>query len=251
MAMTNIVGETYEGELIFKFKDVLALAYASNRFNNGYIKETSTPFDTETEKLIGPVKVANKQIIRYLASNDTIGIPTIAQEVIEKANIQVSDTDNNLAEETVDWLEGFAMRVLANDLSGFEQSLYRTFEKEVVTSYDFGIIASIPQTYLKNKKKETLQEKIEKQCDGDWVGKQYSKVKLDVQLLSGIYSRNYVSYIYVGMANNNQLVTFWSKHDWIAQVNKTIKVSAKVKRNVISKWFNGVKESQLNFVKLL
>ena len=242
--MTITRGETY------KFKDVLALAYASNRFNKGYIKETETPHDIEG-KPIGPVKVANKQIIRYLISEDDYGIPPVAKDVIQKANIQLSDTDNNLANETVEWLEGFAMRVLANDLNGFEQNLYKTFEKEMVTNYDFGIIASIPQTYLKTRKKETLQERIEKSCDGDWIGKQYSKVKLDIELVSGIYSRNFGSYIYVGIVNNNQLVTFWSKHDWVAQVNKKIQVSAKVKRNVISKWFNGVKESQLNFVKLL
>ena len=243
-AMTITRGETY------KFKDVLALAYASNRFNKGYIKETETPHDIEG-KPIGPVKVANKQIIRYLISEDDYGIPPVAKDVIQKANIQLSDTDNNLANETVEWLEGFAMRVLANDLNGFEQNLYKTFEKEMVTNYDFGLIASIPQTFLKNRKRETLQERIEKNCNGDWVGKQYAKVKLDIELVSGIYSRNFGSYIYVGIVNNNQLVTFWSKHDWVAQVNKKIQVSAKVKRNVISKWFNGVKESQLNFVKLL
>tara|TARA_B100000886_G_C20366802_1_gene467707 strand:- start:330 stop:1109 length:780 start_codon:yes stop_codon:yes gene_type:complete len=243
-AMTITRGETY------KFKDVLALAYASNRFNKGYIKETETPHDIEG-KPIGPVKVANKQIIRYLISEDDYGIPPVAKDVIQKANIQLSDTDNNLANETVEWLEGFAMRVLANDLNGFEQNLYKTFEKEMVTNYDFGLIASIPQTFLKNRKRETLQERIEKNCNGDWVGKQYAKVKLDIELVSGIYSRNFGSYIYVGITNNNQLVTFWSKHDWTKQVNDKIKVSAKVKRNVISKWFNGVKESQLNFVKLL
>ena len=70
----------------------------------------------------------------------------------------------------------------------------------------------------------TLQERIEKNCNGDWVGKQYAKVKLDIELVSGLYSRNYGSYIYVGITNNNQLVTFWSKHDWVAQVNKKIQV---------------------------
>ena len=36
-----------------------------------------------------------------------------------------------------------AFKALAGDSNNFEENPYKTFEKEVVTTYDFGLIASI------------------------------------------------------------------------------------------------------------
>ena len=144
-----------------------------------------------------------------------------------------------------------AFKALAGDLNNFEENLYKTFEKEVVTNYDLGLIASIPQTYLRTVKRENLEDRITTTCTGDWVGSKGQKVNVKAELVSGVYSRNYSSYIYVAITESNQLITFWSQHDWIAQVGNTVNIYAKVKRTDISKWFKGVKESQLNYVKVM
>ena len=45
-------------------------------------------------------------------------------------------------------------KALAGDLNNFEQNPYKTFEKEVVTTYDFGLIASTPNLLANSKARE-------------------------------------------------------------------------------------------------
>jgi hypothetical protein len=233
----------------FKFSDVLAVAYASQRYNKKYIRETSGYAGYEGME-VKPIQIANKQIMRFALSQNNNGIIPQAIDILKRANIQVTEEDQKNANETCEWLEGLSFKALAGDLNNFEENLYQTFEKEVVTTYDFGLIASIPQTYLRTVKRENLEDRIVTTCTGDWVGSKGQKVNVKAELVSGVYSRNYGSYIYVAITESNQLITFWSQHNWITQVGNTVNIYAKVKRTDISKWFNGVKESQLNYVKI-
>lgn len=235
----------------YKFSDVLTVAFTSQRFNKKYIKDTQVSITLEG-KLLTPVIVANKQIMRTLLSDDNMGIHPVALEHIKNSNIQVTDEDRKNSKEACVWLEGLTMRALAGDLNDFESNLYATFEKEEITNYDFGMIASIPQTYLRNIKRENLEDKIQVSCaDSDWVAPVGNKINATVELVSGVYSRNYQSYIYVAITDKGQLVTFWSQKDWLDKVGKTVKLNAKVKRTDFSKWYTGIKESQLNYVKVM
>lgn len=233
----------------YKFNDVLAVAYAAQRYNKKYIRDTEC-FVGHDGKPLKPVEIANKQIMRFSLSEDNHGIAPMALDILKRAKIQVTEEDQKNANDTCEWLEGMAFKALAGDLNSFEENLYKTFEKEVVTNYDLGLIASIPQTYLRTVKRENLEDKIVSTCTGDWIGSIGQKVNVKADLVSGVYSRNYSSYIYVAITENNQLITFWSQHNWINQVGKTVNVYAKVKRTDFSKWFNGIKESQLNYVKV-
>ena len=233
----------------YKFNDALAVAFASQRYNKKYIRDTEC-FVGMDNKPLKPVEIANKQIMRFTMSSDAQGIAPLALDILKRANIQVTEEDQKNANETCEWLEGLSFKALAGDLNNFEQNLYKTFEKEVVTTYDFGLIASIPHTYLRTVKRENLEDRITSTCTGDWIGSVGNKVNVKAELVSGLYSRNYGSYIYVAITENNQLITFWSQHNWIDMVGKQVNVFAKIKRTDFSKWFNGVKESQLNYVKV-
>jgi hypothetical protein len=235
------------GKETFKFTDVLAMAFASQSFNKKYVK------DTEIEMIDNkavPKTVSNKEIIRFNLSDVHYGMTPETIDLLNKTEITPSKKDKQNSKECSEWLEGLAMRAIAGDLNGFESNLYATFEKDDITTYDFGLIASIPQTYLRTIKRESLEDMILATCTGDWIGSVGTKINTTAKLISGIYSRNYTSYIYVGITNNNQLITFWSQHNWLDKVNKEVKIYAKVKRTDFSRWYDGVKESQLNYVKI-
>ena len=83
--------------------------------------------------------------MRFTLSEDNQGIAPMALDILKRANIQVTEEDQKNANDTCEWLEGMAFKALAGDPNNFEENPYKTFEKEVVTNYDLGLIASIPK----------------------------------------------------------------------------------------------------------
>jgi hypothetical protein len=234
---------------VYTFTKALTIAFTAQRFNDKYIKETAVPY-TIDGKLLGDPIVANKQIMRFLVQDHSGMDPNVIDFLNKnEKKLRISEDDENDTTETIEWLEGLAMRAMATDLNGFESKLYATFEKDDISTYDFGMIASIPQTSQRVVKKETLEDMIMKTCTGNWVGKVGDKVSFTANLISGVYSRNYSSYIYVAISDD-KLITFWSQKDFLEEVGKNVKIWAKVKRTDMSRWYNGIKETQLNYVKI-
>lgn len=234
---------------VYTFTKALTIAFTAQRFNDSYQKETVVPY-TIDGKLTGTPTVANKQIMRFLVNNHGGMDPNVIDFLNKnEKKLRISEDDEDDTTQTIEWLEGLAMRAMASDLNGFESKLYSTFEKDDISTYDFGMIASIPQTVQRVVKKETTEDLIMKSCTGDWIGKVGDKVNVTAKMISGVYSRNYSSYIYVAIADN-KLITFWSQKDFLEEVGKNVKIYAKIKRTDMSRWYNGVKETQLNYVKI-
>ena len=74
----------------FKFSDVLAVAYASQRYNKKYIRETSGYAGYEGME-VKPIQIANKQIMRFALSQNNNGIIPQAIDILKRANIQVTE----------------------------------------------------------------------------------------------------------------------------------------------------------------
>lgn len=234
---------------VFKFKDVIIAGIIADRANKGYIKESNYKYDQESESYI-PTSIANKNIMREILSQGT----SVRSELLLLGQLPLSATDKDfkLADQIVDHIEGLALKALTDELQGYEKNIYNVYENDEVTTFDFGLIASFPSSYKRNAKNEKLELQIDKLCsDNGYIGKVGDKVETDLKIVKHIFSRNYNSHIYTAITTENNLINFWSQKspEDLVKVGKSMKVKARIKRVGISKFFPGIKETQLNFVK--
>jgi len=234
---------------VFKFKDVIISSIVADRANKGYIKESNYRFDKESEDYV-PVSVANKDIMReiLMPGNEV----RKNMKLLGKLPIEATDKDFKVADQIIDHIEGLALKALTDELQGYEKNIYYIYEGDEVTSYDFGLIASFPSSFKRMVKNDALEVSIGKLCgDVGYIGKVGEKIATDLKIVNHVFSRNYNAHIYTATTPENNLVTFWSQKSTedLAKVGKTIKVTAKIKKTIESRFYPGVKETQLNYVK--
>lgn len=233
----------------WNFKDVIVASVVADRVNKGYIKETNYIFNEDTDKYV-PTSMGNKNIMREMLLPGSSNKDDM--NVLKLTPITATEGDFDLAQQICDHIEGFSFKALSDELQGYEKTIYEIFEDDKVTTYDFGILASFPSSFKRSAKKEAIELKIAKTCgDSEYIGKQGDKVQVDVKIVNHIFSRNYMSHIYTGITNDNCLVNFWSQKntDELGKVGSKITITGKVKRTSESRFYPGVKETQLNFVK--
>lgn len=235
----------------FTFKEAVTSAVVANRLNNGYKRETSYTYNEETNKY-DIQSIGNKNIMRVMLNINT-SREYADTMYIEKMDLSVTQNDKNIANEICEYLEGLAIKALTGELQGYEKSLYNLYEDDKnVSSYDFGLIASIPASYIRNSKQEKIELDIIKTCaNSNWLADKGTKVKTEVEVMNYIFSRNYNAHIYTCRTPENNLVSFWSQKSPkdIASPGNTITITGKVKRQAHSKFYEGIKETQLNYVK--
>src|SRR6056300_206166 len=119
---------------VYTFTKALTIAFTAQRFNDSYQKETVVPY-TIDGKLTGTPTVANKQIMRFLVNNHGGMDPNVIDFLNKnEKKLRVTEDDEKDTSETIEWLEGLAMRAMASDLNGFESKLYSTFEKDDIST---------------------------------------------------------------------------------------------------------------------
>jgi hypothetical protein len=236
----------------YKFRDVLSAAVVAQRINNNYVRESNYVFNNE-KSVYETTVVGNKNIIRYMM--DVPSSRAYADDLaIEKLDPTVTDADVEVVNEICEYIESLAMQALADNLAGYNLNIYKLYEEDAVERYDFGLIASIPSSVTRALKREKLEFDILRDCaNTDYLGKEGEKIVTDITIRNHIYSRNYSSHIYTATTAENNLITFWSQKgtDELGKVGSTIKIKAKVKRFGPSNFYDGIKETQLNYVKIV
>ena len=234
---------------VFKFKDVIIAGIIADRVNKGYVKESNYKYDQESETYI-PTSIANKNIMREILTQGTAARNELL--LLGQLPLGATTKDFKLADQIVDHIEGLALKALTDELQGYEKSIYNVYETDEVTTFDFGLIASFPSSYKRGAKSEKLELQIGKLCsDSGYIGKAGDKIETDIKIVKHIFSRNYNSHIYTGITTDNELVSFWSQKspEELVKVGKTMTVTAKIKNTSMSRFFPGIKETQLNYLK--
>lgn len=224
--------------------ELLEASVAVNRFNKGYEKDDVRNPEDHTVK-----KVRNRNLILALLGEDRLGTygELWAWDKI-KNKLSITDKDKKTAEDIVSHYEGKLFSAMGGKLDGYSDSIWKVVGKEKCNIMEVGLIASIPSAYLRDVKKESIEDRVLSECKDEYIGSIKDKVEGDIEILSSVYSMNYGSYIYSGIYNKEFLVTFWNGNK-LAEAGQTISVKAKVKRLAKSRFYPGAWETQLNYVK--
>lgn len=230
-------------EKIFPLQQVLELACAAQRVNNGYLKNLESLLTTEedgTFKTAG-YKHANKILmLATLGEDNTQYSGDFTKPVLLCTNLE----DQELANE----IQKYYKRLLFAAIDGENEFLVKInsiLSTSEVKTNEFGWVACLPSVYKRDFSKNQLEKKI-KTIDHEYlddIGK--TVVDKDCEILSAKRSKNFDAWN-IDAIIDNKMVSWMSKNE--LALGACVIVKAKVKdHNKHWKFENPV--TRLNYVK--
>ena len=213
--------------------ELCAAAFVAQRMNGGMNKNPEI-WDEATQTL---TKVTtNKDIVLRVLKGEIL--PTQADyDLAEIAK------DALLLQNTLRLLKGAA------PYTGFQASMLQLLEKDMGTMSDAGLAAYLPNLYETLKTREIKQETVaELATTSEYLGKVGDKVTFTLTVMEKRFLQQFNCFSVTGTDENKNLVNFLT-----AKEDCTVsgKYSGKIKKIEESKWHNGAKVTNLNFVKKL
>ena len=198
---------------------VWSAACTAYRLNGGYLKQPEVIGDQV-------VRPTNREIVRRALANPEL----------------ITDADRELAQNCRRHMAtAVTMQALKTELGEWARITARVCELDTVDSlYDFSVITAMPQSYIKQLKKESVDARLAR-CQGT-VGKLGDKIELAVEIVRNNYSAKFNTWFVSGITKDNHAVFFAYREQLSADSH--INIRGTVKRHTDS-------ATQLNRVKLV
>ena len=198
---------------------VWSAACTAYRLNGGYLKQP----DVVGDQVVRPT---NREIVRRALANPEL----------------ITDADRDMAQQCRRHMAtAVTMQALRSELGEWARITARVCELDTVDSlYDFSVITAMPQSYIKQLKKESVDARLAR-CQGT-VGKLGDKIELAVEIVRNNYSAKFNTWFVSGITRDNRAVFFAYREALDPGTHATIRGT--VKRHTDS-------ATQLNRVKIV
>jgi len=175
---------------------VWSAACAAQRINGEYVKAVTsyvTNEDILPESEQTPPKEINRDIINRLVADPSL----------------ITDADRVQAEAVRKYYKAFTFKILQGKmLSEFDNNAMVIANRDVIeATYDVAVIASLPASYERAVKRDTLNRKIES-ASGGFVGRVGDKVNLKIEVVRSVFSQQWNVYFITGITSDDQPVFF-------------------------------------------
>jgi len=199
--------------------DVVAAACAANRINGTYIKVKYQLGDDNPRQ-------TNRELVYQYLENDSF----------------VTDADRLMAEDIKEYFKGYTFKVLSGAyLSDFDRRTMKILEEEFTPEgYNLALLASIPNNYLKAKKRDEADRRT-RFAQGGYVGKVGERLNLQVEVIKCVFSQKWGIYYITAMTTSDQAIFFGYKQE--VAVGTVLNINGTVKRQDNN-------QTQLNRVKV-
>jgi len=198
---------------------VWSAACTAYRINGGYLKQP---------EIIGDqiVRATNREIVQRALANPAL----------------ITDADRELARNCRRHMAtSVTMQALRTELGEWARITARVCDLDLIDSaYDFSVITAMPQSYVKQLKKESVDARLAR-CQGT-IGKLGDKVELAVEIVRNNYSAKYNTWFVSAITTDNHAVFFAYREEIRPETNLNIRGT--VKRHTDS-------ATQLNRVKIV
>ena len=199
--------------------DVVAAACAAQRVNGTYIK---VKYQLGDDK---PRQTNRELVYQYLEDESFI-----------------TDADRLLAEDIKEYFKGYTFKVLSGAyLSEFDRNTMKILEEEFTPEgYNVALLCSIPNNYLKAKKRDEADRRT-RFAQGGYIGKIGERLNLQVEVIRCVFSQKWGIYYITAMTTSDQAVFFGYKQE-VAE-GTVLNIDGTVKRQDNN-------QTQLNRVKV-
>lgn len=221
---------------------VLELAFAAQRVNGGYQKQTRRYSEDQ------PTCYSNKELVFYSAyyynkynnmSTDNLWIPD------DFAPVTVTDEDRAAKAAAEKHMRRYTMLALGN-LTNFENDIFTVFSSEKITRQRIGLLAYLPEFVDRDLKEKEYKERLKTEFSDSAHINLHVIENETVEILKMIPLREYDTYFYFGGIGKD-LVSF-SKKD-LLEIGEKYSIRARVKKHDQERE-TGLPITRLNYVKL-
>lgn len=163
--------------------DVFAAACMAQRINGQYVKAIAP----------GTTQKTNRQIAEEALNDTTL----------------ITDEDRTQGECVRQYYRGLTFKVLKNkELSDFAKNAMEIASNDTVTStYQLAVIISLPQSYEKSNKHDSIDRRI-RFANGGFVGDLSENVTLTIEVVKQLWSNKYNTWYITGITSEDQVVFF-------------------------------------------
>jgi len=218
----------------FKTQDVMAVAFAVYKLNDGYVKDTYRFSEPENKTLF-----SNKDMIKFQFR------PEFRPDDFTPVKTTAEDYEN--VDDAMKHFRRYTLGVLGEQLNEFQQNVFDAISSDTVEYSKLGIVAYVPELVKREIKDNAMKKKIRTEYrDSLYIGGVGDSVEGVCQVLNTHYSTHYERYAYTADYMGN-LISFWSKFE--IPEGERRKFRAKVKAHTKNRLFD-VNETALNYVKV-
>ena len=199
---------------------VWSAACAAYRINGGYFKEP---------EMIGDqvIRPTNRDLVRRALDQDGL----------------ITDADRELARNCRKHMAtSVTLQALRTELGEWSKITAKVCGLDIITSnYDLSVITAMPQSYVKQLKKESVDARLAR-CESGVIGKINDKIEIAVEVVRNNYSAKYNTWFVSAITDDNFAVFFAYREE--IKPNTHLTIRGTVKRHIDS-------ATQLNRVKLV
>jgi hypothetical protein len=199
---------------------VWSAACTAYRLNGGYLKQP---------EMIGDqvIRPTNRELVRRALDQDGL----------------ITDADRELAKECRRYMaSAVTLQALRTELGEWSKITARVCSLDTIDSmYDFSVITAMPQSYVKQLKKESIDARLAR-CEQGVVGKIGNKVELAVEIVRNNYSAKFNTWFVSAITDDNRAVFFAYREALDSETH--VKIRGTIKRHADS-------ATQLNRVKII
>lgn len=192
----------------FNADDVWSAACAAQRINGSYVK---LALISESDPSL--TKLSNRMIVQqFLADPFTI-----------------TDEDREEGKKVRSFFQAYTFKILQGKaLNEFNNTAMLIANRDVITStYDVAVIASLPASYERGVKLQTVEQRIN-WARGGYVGSVGNKIEIaNLEVLKCIYSEKWGTHFATCITSEDQVLFFAIKNR--LEVGKTISIQGAVK----------------------
>ena len=222
-----------QAPVLYRTQDVLASAYAVQRINGSYVKDTRR-FSEDN-----PTIFSNKEMLKFQFRPEFR--PT------DFKPFTVTSEDYEAVNDAVKHFKRYTFGIIGDTLSDFQKDIIQSATNKEVEFNKLGLLAFVPELVSRETGENTLKKKIRTEYrDSEYIGGVGESVEGVCEIMSTYYSRHYERYSYTANVMGN-LISFWNKFE--IPIGEHKKFKAKVKAHEKNRLFQ-VNETKLNYVKL-
>lgn len=218
----------------FKVQDVLAIAFAAYRKNDGYIKDSYRFSEPDNEPLF-----SNKDMVKFQLNPD--------YRPGDFKPLRTVEEDYEAVDVALKHFRRYTMELLGESLSDFQKSIFENVTQDEVEYKNLGMLAYVPELVAREVRENTLKKKLRTEYrDSAYIGATGDDVNGVCVILDSHYSSHYERYAYTADYMGN-VISFWYKNE--IPVGERRKFRGKVKEQSKNRLF-AVNETRLNYVKV-
>ena len=163
--------------------DVWAAACQAQRLNQGYIKVSED----------APTGQTNSFLVRKFLTDIT----------------QITDEDREQGKLVRAFFQGYTFKILKGiKLSEFDNTSMLISNRDTIdTNYDLAVITSLPATYERGMKRQTVDQRISF-AKGGLIGRVSEKVSVSIEVLKSFYSQQWNTNYITGITSDDQVLFF-------------------------------------------